>query len=269
MFLKRIKRYIRRLKDTRSGKSWVNMQNVLNFLRGNPMRYRYQDGLYFAADRDGGIWFATPKRSVFLNGGVQRRVEGLARAYRLADIRFDDGDVVVDVGANIGEIGLWLRTHTLAVRYIAFEPSPREYSCLTRNAGAAETHNLGLWKETGQLKFYFNSEEADSSFIEPSRFDQCRDVPCCRLDEIVSGVPVKLLKVDAEGAEPEVLEGARDLLQYCEYVVVDAGPERGPDQAVTAPNVINYMVQRGFDVVHINTVRLVVAFQNRNGYARR
>mgnify|MGYP006289466727 CR=1 FL=1 len=75
--------------------------------------------------------------------------------------------------------------------------------------------------------------------------------------------PIKLLKVDAEGAEPEVLQGACDLLPYCRHVVVDAGPERGVEQVSTAPEVINYMAASGFDVVQVDPSRLVIAFRNR------
>jgi FkbM family methyltransferase len=185
----------------------------------------------------------------------------------LNDIAFEPGDVVVDVGANIGEIGLWLQARHPGVRYIAFEPSPREFACLTRNADGGETHNCGLWHEAARLTFYVNSEDADSSLLEPARFDQRHEVPCGRLDELVAPRPVKLLKVDAEGAEPEVLLGARRLLPYCQHVVIDAGPERGVDQVATAAEVINTMVGSGFDVVQVEQARLVIAFRKRQSAA--
>lgn len=263
MTVKQLKRRLRALRDKLSGNNWVRLQNVANALRGNPMRYAYADGLYRAADHHGSLWFPNQKRSFFLNDGLQRRLRILSQQYRLTDIRLDPGDIVVDVGANIGEIGVWLKATAPGVRYIAFEPSPREYSCLRRNAADGTTYNCGLWYEAAELRFYLNSAEADSSLIEPASFDHVQDVPCGRLDELVLDRPIKLLKVDAEGAEPEVLRGARDLLPHCQHVVVDAGPERGVEQVATAPEVINYMVAHGFDVVEVDTGRLVVAFRNR------
>ena len=38
---------------------------------------------------------------------------------------------------------------------------------------------------------------------------------------------IKLLKVEAEGAEPEVLLGTAKILKRIEFISVDCGPERG------------------------------------------
>ena len=44
---------------------------------------------------------------------------------------------------------------------------------------------------------------------------------------------IKLLKIDAEGYEPEVLSGSIATLSQTEYVAVDFGPERGLEQKDT------------------------------------
>jgi FkbM family methyltransferase len=209
------------------------------------------------------VGFPTPQRAFFLNAGLSRRLDVLSRQYFLASVPLAAGDVVVDVGANIGELGLWLETHAPRVRYIAFEPSPSEYECLVKNTRGGETHQCGLWNEPTVLQFYINSGEADSSLIEPAAYDRVEEVTCHRLDDMLPRAPIKLLKIDAEGAEPEVLQGAAGLLPLCDHVIVDAGPERGADLDVTAPAVINYMVARGFDVAQVDSARLVVAFRNR------
>ena len=47
------------------------------------------------------------------------------------------------------------------------------------------------------------------------------------LDSLSIDTPIKVFKVEAEGYEPEVLEGAIETLKLVEYVTVDFGAERG------------------------------------------
>lgn len=57
---------------------------------------------------------------------------------------------------------------------------------------------------------------------------------------------MKLLKVEAEGAEPEVLLGSRDILRNVDYVTVACGPERGPNLLSTDVECEAIMVSEGF-----------------------
>ena len=67
-----------------------------------------------------------------------------------------------------------------------------------------------------------------------------------------------------EGIVDLLRHGMAALLPFCAHVIVDAGPERGPDLVVPAPAVINYMLARGFEVAQIKGARRVVAFGNRD-----
>ena len=51
-------------------------------------------------------------------------------------------------------------------------------------------------------------------------------------------------QIEAEGFEPEVLEGAGEVLKRTELVTVDAGEERGG--ASTAPECLNLLFGAGF-----------------------
>jgi len=64
---------------------------------------------------------------------------------------------------------------------------------------------------------------------------------------------IRLLKVEAEGMEPEVLAGAHQTLQRVDYVAVDAGPERGGEN--TVPAVLNALTSAGFEVLDCYLVR--------------
>lgn len=57
---------------------------------------------------------------------------------------------------------------------------------------------------------------------------------------------IRFLKVEAEGAELEVLEGAGDMLRSIDWIAADLGFERGLEQRATAPEVIPFLLDNGF-----------------------
>ena len=237
--------WVNRLVTRQRGRRFVRLFNLRSRLLGRPVR--------LAFDADAGRYTATPTSSadepsagehhplpaallfcheaqgnLSYQHGLARRAEGLGAVYFLERIDFAEGDVVLDCGANLGDLLLWFRLRGLAVRYTAFEPSPLEHGCLVENVRPHTAHNIGLWNTRGQLSFYVSSQGADSSLIEPAHYDEVIEVPTERLDAYVDG-PVKLLKLEAEGAEPEILEGLGEAIAQVEYISADLGFERGKD----------------------------------------
>ena len=153
---------------------------------------------------------------------------------------------VVDVGARNGMI----LPQSLArrSRVVGFEPNPVEYAKLAEHrtdaerAGvpvshfkAEEYHNCALWRADEVRPFYVTAgpgactlmgktlgsmtrriwREGDTKSYESTHTDVRETLPmqCRRLDSILSpGRKVDLLKLDVEGAEAPVLEGAAGLL---------------------------------------------------------
>lgn len=194
--------------------------------------------------------------------GIFERGRDLGTTYLLDNISFSDGDYVVDVGANIGDLHIYFETLGVKVRYVGFEPSPREFECLSENVGSQVAHNLGLWEVDSTLPFFVESSTADSSFIEPPRYSSVISVPAVRLDGVVPGERIRLLKLEAEGAEPEVLRGFENGLPRCDFISADLGHERGPDKESTLPAVTNFLTERGFSLVAIGRSRLTVLYKN-------
>ena len=130
---------------------------------------------------------------------------------------------ILDVGAATGHFSLLAAKLYPRSTVYAFEPSERQQILLTRNAKLNGIENLevqpfGLWNRRDQLAFRTNG--AESSFESVSRFRGqlpfLESVPAQPLDEWakekkISGLD--LIKMDAEGAELEILEGAKETLQ--------------------------------------------------------
>jgi len=195
-------------------------------------------------------------------GGIPQRARKIGEDYFLPLVSFSQGDLVVDCGANVGDLSLYFQEKGLEVEYLGIEPSPKEFACLEKNVHPAKALNFGLWHEDHELDFFVSSQGADSSFILPADYSSVVKVPAKRLDSLVDR-KIKLLKVEAEGAEPEVLRGCDGLLGKIEYISADLGFERGLEQSSTLVPVTNYLLERGFELVTLSHDRIVALFRNR------
>lgn len=134
------------------------------------------------------------------------------------------GDVVIDVGANIG-------LHTLRAAHLvgaagrvhAFEPDPQSSRYLIANLAANGLKQVTPWAvavggQDGVAELFLDLLTARTTSLNaghkaPSD-KQTRPkimVPVKRLDDLVAG-PVRFMKIDAEGFEVEVLNGARRII---------------------------------------------------------
>jgi hypothetical protein len=86
-----------------------------------------------------------------------------------------------------------------------------------------------MWCENKDIEIYSAADTADSSAIKPESYDRVYVQRAVTLDSFTSLMGlgrIKLVKCDAEGAEPEVMRGARETFRRTEYVAFDCGPER-------------------------------------------
>lgn len=143
------------------------------------------------------------------------------------------GQTVVDVGAHIGIFSLMAaRKVGAGGKVISFEPSPRTLDLLRRNLSEnslpwIKLHAVALADVPGKAEFFVaddavNNPAADS--LVPSKDRKKVVVPLRRLDDILSedGVAdVDHLKIDVEGAEMRVLDGAPRTLARTRRIVME------------------------------------------------
>ena len=200
--------------------------------------------------------------------GITRRVDNLARAYCLDDLKVKLGGVLIDCGANVGELGMWARSRGLA--YIPFEPELSEAMCCDLNnfGGSHETRRFALWKETTTLPFYSKPESADSSLFKIGGDYKRFEIEAVTLDSALdltqlSSVPgTVVFKVEAEGAEPEVLQGATRTLSEVDWVAIDCGYERGIEKAHTFVETNTIMQDHGFRLYRAKFDRVTALYWN-------
>lgn len=246
------------------GRPFCVLFNLRAALRGIDTRMHFDAAgrVFRARSKDYALCFRHEAQAYYAcKRGIRKRIGMLGATYFLPQISFSPGDVVVDCGANVGELKYWFVEQGLSVEYIGIEPSPLEFRCLEENVAPSRAFNVGLWDRDGELDFYVSSQMADSSLIEPPEYDEIIRVPTRRLDGLLPGQAIRLLKLEAEGAEPEAVAGAEGLLDRIDYISADLGFERGVGQTSTLGEVTNFLLARGFEIVANGKKRLTVLYR--------
>ncbi len=137
-----------------------------------------------------------------------------------------DGDVVVEVGANIG-------AHTIALaravgvkgRVYAFEPQRVVFQTLCANVALnslsnVECHNVAVGAAPGELFVPPLPPDVETNFggLGLGEYRTGERRPVVTLDD-VGVVRCRLLKIDVEGMEQSVLIGAAELIRHCRPIL--------------------------------------------------
>lgn len=172
----------------------------------------------------------------YLENGVRGREIRMFNKYSQGEISEPNisGATIVDVGARVG-ISSRMFLHRGASKIIAVEADPSPVKCLYRNLSRFdknkyEIHEVALSDKNGKDTFYLETASSDSSLIKPHESSEPVLVETRRLDDLISGQDLgesNILKIDAEGGEPEVLRGAEGIINRFSIVTVRASYERG------------------------------------------
>ena len=139
-------------------------------------------------------------------------------------------DTVIDVGANIGQYGSGIRASGFRGRIISCEPLPDAFAQLDHRAARSPRWtalNTAVGAETGTIEVNVSANSYSSSALPvtdacllaapKSRVVRSAQAPLTTVQQLVAMQHVKpeqtLLKVDTQGYEAAVLDGAGDLLR--------------------------------------------------------
>ena len=158
--------------------------------------------------------------------------EALKRFGNLNLIQLENS-LVLDLGANRGDFSRWALDQGAIV--IAFEPDKDAYLQLIKRLNKFENFfplNSAVSNKTGLSKFYFHKDKKidpigfsiSSSLIEEkANIDNSffNPVLCIDLEVIVKELPIKLLKIDIEGAESLIWPSVKQNYQNIEYLLLE------------------------------------------------
>jgi FkbM family methyltransferase len=158
----------------------------------------------------------TDRYLLLVKGRFEARFQDLCAAL------LRDGDIALDVGANIGATALILAEAVGRGRVVAMEPGPTVFpllvSNLARNGAAnAQALHCAIGAEAARMAFH-----EESSFGHVQLSGEGMEVDVRTIDEVVETLAlprVDFIKIDTEGFEPHVFAGARGTIERFQPII--------------------------------------------------
>lgn len=136
-------------------------------------------------------------------------------------------DVFFDVGANIGLISLFVKKFFPEVEVHAFEPGDATYACfsetiLKNKLQKIHINKKGLSNTEGTAKFFIDPKSNGGSSLVREQFGKAVEIDLTTIDKYVerTGIVPDFIKVDVEGAEEFVLQGARETIKTHKPILI-------------------------------------------------
>ena len=166
------------------------------------------------------------KNLKFINSEVLKRFDNL-NVIQLKN------SLILDLGANRGDFSKWALDQGASV--IAFEPDKDAYLQLIKRLNKFENFfplNSAVSNKTALSKFYFHKNKkidpigfsiSSSLLEEKANIDNSffNSVLCIDLEVLIKELPIKLIKIDIEGAEALIWPAIKQNYQNIEYLLLE------------------------------------------------
>jgi|HubBroStandDraft_1064217.scaffolds.fasta_scaffold67700_1 FkbM family methyltransferase len=214
----------------------ARMLGTIGYFRGKPRIADFFGRLACSRNAAGNFPLPDGKTaSVDLSDRIQRLM--WAGAYephvtRCITALLRPGDTFIDVGAHIGFFSLIASSRVGPDGHVfAFEANCDRFEELKSNAAAYPwlvCYSLAVWNKSGRIDFSNPQQPGESGWGKVAavrKEGHVVTVEAISLDEWheIEGFPaIRLIKIDAEGAEPFILEGMRRLVSKTHpYLIVE------------------------------------------------
>lgn len=141
-----------------------------------------------------------------------------ANEYFINNLNFEPDDVIIDIGANVGALSIYLAKKFPFTKIYSFEPQSDNYKNFLDNIEKNKITNikpsqLAVYSdevEILKISFFKNNSGMSGTFcLLPGEFEMVKTIS---LDKIILNNEInkiKFLKIDSEGCEFEILESSK------------------------------------------------------------
>jgi FkbM family methyltransferase len=172
-----------------------------------------------------------------------------------------EGDIVIDVGANIGYYTLiFAQLVGKSGKVIAFEPESKNFEILKKNIEINNYDNVIVEQKIvsekcGKMKLYVsNSDIVGHRIQQMKNLKNFIEVESVTLDDYMEKLnldkKVNFIKIDVEGAEPKVLEGSNKILEKNDQLKIftEFNREVVKKYGIEPKEMIDLLYQNGFKI---------------------
>jgi len=179
-----------------------------------------------------------------------------------------EGDVALDVGANIGYFTLLFASLVgKEGKVFSFEPEPSNFEILKKNVKLnnfqnVELQNAAVGDSSGELELYLSEKAAGQHRIYESNNSGKNHITvrAINLDEFFNNnylsEKISFIKIDAEGSEFGVLKGMEKILSQNKNInlIMEFSPEQIRDYGADPTVQLQYLKNLGFDFYVVDKV---------------
>ena len=183
------------------------------------------------------------------------------------------GDIVIDIGANIGYYTLmFAKLVGDTGKIYAFEPDPKNFSILEKNIQVNGYNNIILEKKAvsnklGKSTFYVSENSAGSSMHKPNNVVDQIYVDLITLDNYfeVNSITPDFIKIDIEGYELNALKGMESILQSSDKtkIMIEYNPLTKKEFNSDPMDNLTFLSELGFKFKDLNSsVQTFLTFED-------
>lgn len=185
--------------------------------------------------------------------------EPAATNYLLNHLELEPGDVIFDIGGNIGWFSLILNriASETNVDIFSFEPDPTNFALLEENirlnkAACVSPVQAAVAQESGKMTLHlFGKSNRGRHSLLAIHEGETIEIDTVTLDEFwqeraLGDRAPKFIKMDIEGFELMALKGATSVLQRCPLVMLEYSPTYMRAAGLLPADLIELMEGHGF-----------------------
>jgi FkbM family methyltransferase len=184
---------------------------------------------------------------------------------RLKILQSEDINCIIDVGANIGQFGSSMRRYGYNKKLLSFEPLKSAFAKLeiaAKKDQKWEVYNYGLGHENSKSTINVSKNSSSSSLLKmlpvhinnapQSKYIDTEEINIKTLDSIFDQLCDKseniLLKIDTQGYEKFVLEGANFSLKHIRIILLEMAIVPLYNKEVLFRPMIDFLDEKGFNL---------------------